>query len=136
MRILDSMFNHTVSGLTKALDLSWRRNKVLTSNIANAETPQYRAVDLQFGRELEEAFHTKNAQQLARTQSSHLDLTRNSSAKIIEDLAGATKADGNNVDIDIQMAQLAKTSGEFATAAQLIKRQIGLVRTAIRESRQ
>lgn len=136
MRILDSMFNHTVSGLTKALDLSWRRNKVLTSNIANAETPQYRAVDLQFGRELEEAFHTNSGQQLARTQSSHLDLKRNSSAKIVEDLAGATKADGNNVDIDIQMAQLAKTSGEFATAAQLIKRQIGLVRTAIRESRQ
>ena len=61
---------------------------------------------------------------------------RNSSSKIVEDLSGATKADGNNVDIDLQMAQLAKTSGEFATAAQLIKRQIGLVRTAIRESRQ
>lgn len=136
MRILDSMFNTTVSGLTKALDLSWRRNKVLTSNIANAETPQYRAVDLQFGRELQEAFRSSEGRQLAMTQTGHLDLQRNSSAKVVENLSGSTKADGNNVDIDMQMAQLAKTSGEFATAAQLIKRQIGLVRTAIRESRQ
>jgi flagellar basal-body rod protein FlgB len=135
MRMLDSIFDRTVSGLTKAMDLAWKRNEAIAANIANAETPQYRAVDLNFGSELERAFNSTEPQDLLRTDSKHLDITNKSEAKLVADYSGTTKADGNNVDIDMQMVSLADNSGDFAKAAQLIRRQIGLVRTAIREGR-
>lgn len=134
MRLLDTIFDRTVTGLSKAMDLTWKRNDALAGNIANAETPQYRAVDVTFGKELERAFGQNN-ETVFRTQSEHLDVGQNQSSRYIADGSGITKPDGNNVDIDLQMGRLASNSGDYASAARLIKRQIGLIRTAIREGR-
>ena len=134
MRLLDTIFDRTVTGLSKAMDLTWKRNDALAGNIANAETPQYRAVDVTFGKELERAFGHNN-ETVFRTQSEHLDVGQNQSSRYIQDGSGITKPDGNNVDIDLQMGRLASNSGDYASAARLIKRQIGLIRTAIREGR-
>jgi flagellar basal-body rod protein FlgB len=135
MRILDSLFDRTVTGLTKAMDLSWRKNETIVSNIANAETPQYRAVKLDFGSELDRAVGGHGTEELVRTDTQHLDLTNKENSKLVSDFRGATKADGNNVDIDLQMSTLAQNGGDYANAAQLIRRQIGLVRSAIRDGR-
>jgi flagellar basal-body rod protein FlgB len=135
MRLLESIFDNTVSGLNKAMDLSWRKNKVITANISNAETPKYRAGELQFGKELDRAFSSTKEEVLIKTDSKHLELARDSAAKVAIDYSGVTRADGNNVDIDQQMANLAQNSSDYANAAQLIRRQIGLVRMAIRDSR-
>lgn len=136
MRILDSLFDRTMTGLSRTMDLTWQRNKAISSNIANAETPQYRAIDISFGNELEKAFTENNGPTPSRTDPRHLDVDgTNRDSKVMKDLSGATKPDGNNVDIDLQMGRLAHNSGEYANAARLIKRQIGLIRTAIRESR-
>lgn len=134
MRFIDGIFDRTVSGLNRAMDLSWKRNEVITANIANAETPQYRAQDLSFGKELENAFQS-NDRVLTRTDSGHLDIAQNENATYIPDYSGTTKADGNNVDIDMQMTQLAQNGSDYANAAQLIRRQIGLLRMAIRDAR-
>jgi flagellar basal-body rod protein FlgB len=135
MRLLDFMFDRTVGGLNKAMDLSWRRNQVVTANIANAETPKYRAGDLQFGQELEKAFGAKGDEMLVRTDSKHMELKNESAAKISIDYSGITKADGNNVDIDQQMANLAQNSSDYAGAAQLMRHKLSLTKTAIRDSR-
>ena len=132
MRILDSIFNETMTGLTKAMDLTWERNKAISSNVANATTPKYRAVDVQFGQELEKAFESTSAEPVLRTHGQHMDLKRTEGGKIVEDLSGATRSDGNNVDLDLQMTALASNAGEFATAAQLIKSTISRIRFAIR----
>ncbi len=133
MKFIDSIFDQTVGGLSKAMDLSWKKNQALTANIANAETPQYRAVDVSFGKELDRAFGGSN-DTLARTDADHIDVQSDQSS-LVEDLSGTEKADGNNVDIDIQMGRLAQNSWEYANAAKLIRRQIGLVRSAIRDGR-
>jgi flagellar basal-body rod protein FlgB len=136
MRILDTLFDRTVKGLSRTMDLTWQRNQAISSNIANAETPKYRAVDVSFGNELDRAFLEASGPSESRTNPRHLDVDGTAKAsKAVTDTSGATKPDGNNVDIDLQMGRLAQNSGEYANAARLIKRQIGLLRTAIRESR-
>jgi len=137
MRLLDTLFDRSVSGLSRTMDLTWKRNQALSANIANAETPQYRAIDVTFGGELERAFESQDSAGLAgRTDPGHLSLTgQTDSSKLVKDLSGTTKPDGNNVDIDLQMGRLAQNSGDYANAARLIRRQIGLLRTAIRETR-
>jgi flagellar basal-body rod protein FlgB len=135
MRFIDSIFDQTVSGLNKAMDLAWRKNKALAANVANAETPKYKAVDLQFGQELEQAFSRGEKQQLTKTDPKHLEVSPAAKANYVLDTSGVMKSDGNNVDIDQQMVSLAQNSSDYANAAQLIRRQIGLVRSAIRETR-
>jgi flagellar basal-body rod protein FlgB len=134
MKVLDNLFDRTVAGLTKSMDLTWKRNQALSSNIANAETPQYRAAELTFGQELKRAFGSSQ-ESIMRTDSQHLDVGRNQSAHFVPDHSGQTKPDGNNVDIDLQMGRLAQNSGDFMSAARLIRRQLGLIKNAIREGR-
>lgn len=135
MRLIDSIFEQTLTGLNKAMDLSWRRGQVITSNIANAETPKYRATELEFGKELEKAFNTNAGEQVMRTHTTHMDIERNGSSRMVADLTGMTKADGNNVDIDLQMAALANNGSDFSNAVQLMKHKFGLYRASIRDGR-
>ncbi len=132
MAFIERLFDKNYTGLTKALDLSWRRNEAITSNIANAETPQYRAIDLNFAGELERAFGA-GSQPLKTTNAKHLDVGSESNAHLVSDLSGATKPDGNNVDIDIQMGQLDYNSSRYSGAANLLRKKLGLLRLAIRE---
>ncbi len=134
MKLLDNLFDRSVTGLTKSMDLTWKRNQALASNIANAETPQYRAIEVTFGKELERAFGNTN-ESVMRTNAQHLDVGQNQSSRFVPDYSGQTKPDGNNVDIDLQMGRLAQNSGDFMNAARLIRRQIGLIKNAIREGR-
>lgn len=131
MSVIDKVFGGTYPGLTKALDLAWKRNEAIVSNITNAETPQYRAVDLDFAGELERAFG-QNQEELAKTNPAHMDITSNSAAHLVPDLSGPTKADGNNVDIDIQMGQLAYNSGRYSGAAALLRKKLGMLKLLAR----
>lgn len=131
MTLIDNLFDHTVPGLVKSMDLALKRNEALASNIANAETPQYRAVDVNFAGELEQAFQ-KNSSSLAKTNPKHLDVTSASSAHLIPDLSGATRADGNNVDLDIQMGKMVFNSGKYSLGASLVRKKLHMMRMAIR----
>jgi flagellar basal-body rod protein FlgB len=131
MSTIDKIFDGSYDGLTKALDLSLRRNQAITSNIANAETPQYRAVDLNFAGELQRAFGEQDST-LLKTNSQHLDLTSNSGSHLVPDLSGATKPDGNNVDLDIQMGQMAYNSGRYTGAAAMLRKKLGILKLMLR----
>jgi flagellar basal-body rod protein FlgB len=129
----DRMLDSTTQGLERTLDLTWQRNNAISTNIANAETPKYRAVDIDFGGELDRAFKRSN-QSMLKTNAKHMDLSSVQSAQVVPDLSGATKPDGNNVDIDIQMGELAFNSGKYAGAVRFLRKKLGMLRFAIREA--
>lgn len=133
-KIINSIFGEALPGLQKMMDLTFRRNEAITSNIANAETPQYRATDVNFASELNRAFGQR-PNDLLKTNSKHMDINRNAEAHLTTDYSGVTKPDGNNVDIDIQMGRLAYNSGRYTVAANLFRKQLQQLKTAIRESR-
>lgn len=133
---IDRFLDKTFPGVLKAMDLTWRRNEAISSNIANAETPGYRAVDLDFTNELSRAFNRDGENMpLAVTDTKHMDVSSSSLAHLVTDYSGVTKADGNNVDIDIQMGRLAYNSGKYSTATNIIRKQLSLLKNAIRDSR-
>lgn len=131
-KVFEGIFKEVLPGLQKTMQLTYRRNDAITANIANAETPQYRAVDLNFANELEKAYNKDNGS-LLKTNAKHLDSSGQSNAHLVQDYSGATKADGNNVDLDIQMGRLAYNSGRYSIAAQLMRKHLQLLKTAIRE---
>jgi len=127
---VDRLLGKSVTGLTKVLDLQLKRHEAIVSNIANAETPQYRAVEVSFAGELERAYG-KSSSPVKKTNPKHMDLAENDGSHLVPDLSGATRADGNNVDIDIQMAKLADTNVKYTIAANLIRRKMQSIRDAL-----
>lgn len=130
---IKGLFDDSFAGLERALDLTWRRNQAIASNVAIAETPGYRAADLTFADELERAFGAGRAE-LATTNPRHLDVGGPTTSHLVADYSGATKPDGNNIDIDLQMGRLAANGGDYTNAARLIRKEFGDLREAIRRS--
>lgn len=127
------LFDRQFNGLEKSLELTWRRNEAISSNIANAETPQYRAVDLNFAQELDRAFG-EGPNTLKTTNAQHLDLSSSEMAHLSADLSGVTKPDGNNVDIDTQMGRLTYNSGRYGLTTGILRKKFQMLVNAIRQS--
>lgn len=123
MKIFDSTM---IPLLSKALQAYSKRNNVISSNIANIGTPGYHAQRVAFEEELSSAEGT--ALTGVQTSEKHLPIgtpsIAESSSQIIEveeSLGGDPLASGvNNVDIDKEMAEMAKNQIRFRFAARMI----------------
>ena len=133
MSLVDKLFGSTTRGLERSLDLSFKRNEAITSNIVNAETPGYRAMDVNFSAELKRAFDA-NSEALRKTSDKHLDLESSSNSHLVADYSGVTKPDGNNVDIDIQMGKMSLNAGKYSMGTSLVRKKLHMMRMAIQQS--
>ena len=70
------VFDGTINLLQKSLNVRSVQHQVLSSNVANADTPNYKAFEVAVDEELRKLETGKPRIQLARTQSSHLPLGR------------------------------------------------------------
>lgn len=101
------LFNTTMQSLESALNASAARQHTISHNIANVDTPHYKAKEVIFKHELEKAMTL----QARKTNASHIDFKHNQPTG---DYAVRTKNQttmnnhGNNVDIDREMALLAE----------------------------
>ncbi len=130
--MMDKIFDRTMNLLHKDLDLRMQRAEAIVSNVANSETPGYRAVDVNFAGELKRALG-QNSSALTQTNSRHLDTAANSgTAHTVADYSGTTRADGNNVDVDIQMGRLASNAGTYDKSANMLRKKIQLFKNALR----
>ncbi|OPZ60275.1 MAG: Flagellar basal body rod protein FlgB [Deltaproteobacteria bacterium ADurb.Bin510] len=110
--------------------MNWRltRQGVISSNLANIDTPGYKAKDVAFEREFE------NELQLVRTDESHLPETEPAGPGYVmrEDPYGRIGNDGNTVDIDREMVKLAQNQLLYSAAAQDVARSIEGLKETIR----
>jgi flagellar basal-body rod protein FlgB len=117
------LFDPTLEGLARALTLHQRRHEVLASNLANIETPGFRARELDFADALRHAFDA--------TPPVPGDPP---APRVIDDPAGAPRADGNTVDLDRQMAKLSANGMDYLALATILRRRLALLRLAIEET--
>lgn len=103
--------DNEIAFVRAALDLRARRQEVLASNLANADTPNYKARDLDFASALRAAIRggSGGSLTLARTQSGHLDgAGRGGAAAALKYRATVQPSlDGNTVDMDVERAHFA-----------------------------
>ena len=121
----------------KVLDLAHRRHGVLVSNAANSETPGFRAKDLSFAGELESIWAADKAnspERLTRTSALHMDAGIGPSyrAKVVNDNVGTVGADGNNVDLDINMGKISANAGQYKNAISLLTTKMRILKGSIR----
>ena len=121
-----TIFDSTMRGLTQALTLTQKRHEVLASNLANVETPGFRAQDLDFATALKDAFQEKPPA---------FEALGESTPREVEDTTAPARADGNTVDLDLQMAKLGMNGGRYVSLARILAMRIGLLRQAIEGNR-
>lgn len=92
--------------LTKAADASWKRETVISNNIANVNTPGYKRKDLNFqGVSTEELGRCKH--ESLDSKVSDVDLSRLDPQIYVDSANYSYRMDGNNVDIDTENVELA-----------------------------
>lgn len=92
--------------LTKAADASWKRETVISNNIANVNTPGYKRKDLNFQGVLTEELGRCRHESLD-SKVSDVDLSRLDPQIYVDSANYSYRMDGNNVDIDTENVELA-----------------------------
>ena len=109
-----------------------RRHQLLTSNVANAQTPGYRPNELRF-REVLEA-----AGSMSRTNTQHIAAGADGAAatdEIYDDAVINPGPDGNAVSMERQLAKLAANSLRYRATTEVMSRRMALLRYAANDGR-
>ena len=123
--------------LKKALDAQAMRQRAHAQNIANAETPGYRRVAVDFEEQLKETLENNRPGGLARSDLRHL---KGDGAQSLADLEATVRSeqpdpDGsgvNGVDLEREMAEMAETQIRYMASIELLKRRYASLKMAIR----
>jgi flagellar basal-body rod protein FlgB len=111
--------------LFKQLGFSSERQKVISSNIANIDTPNYKTKEIQFKDHLKKS-QFDNDLKLAVTHQGHMrpafEDNQKSKYEIYEVKNLDEQNDGNNVNLDTQMSEMSKNSIQFSALQNSIKK--------------
>lgn len=117
----------------KALNLRAYRQQLLASNIANADTPNYKAVDIDFAKALQGAQAAQGTLPLETTESGHLPGRPGNpfDARVLYRAAVQPSIDGNTVDTDVEMAQFSDNAIHYQAALTFLSGRIKTMMSAI-----
>ncbi len=133
--------NRVTQTLTKSLDVAALKQKVAASNLANIDTPGYKAKKLDFREALKKASSANagsNGFGLSRTNQNHFECEMENSklsSLIEEDTETIPKNDGNNVDLDKEMMELTEANAVFKVTSRLLMDKIRMIKYTLREGR-
>lgn len=137
---LDAFSTKTMRILERSLDASALRQKVLADNIANVDTPGFKRSDVSFDSALQSFLaEGSNPMPLARTNPKHFPIGTQEFSQlqpeIITEQTTSVNNNGNNVDIDSEMTQLAVNQIKYNALVQQLNSHFAKLRTAIQGGR-
>jgi len=128
----------TYNLLKKALDASYMRQQAISNNIANINTPDYKAYRVVFEEELKKTMSSVPNVSLKATHPMHIGVRNGEDEvepKLVKDNSPAMRNDGNNVDIDLEMANLAANQLLYNTLIQQTNQKLNVLHHVILEGR-
>lgn len=111
----------------KVLALRGHRQQMLASNIANADTPNYKAMDIDFAAAMRQVQGAAGGIALARTSAGHLDGKGGGSLAGVKPMYRTSvqpSIDGNTVDTNIEQAQFSENALQYMSTLQFINGKI------------
>jgi flagellar basal-body rod protein FlgB len=121
------------SAITRKMNWLTNRQKVLAENVANVDTPQYKAADLRPLDFRNELAKTEGRLQVVSTDPRHLSGTVPASEGQAQPLAEAEERDinGNTVSLEDEMMKVSETMADYQLMTSLYKKQIGMLKEAL-----
>jgi flagellar basal-body rod protein FlgB len=120
----------SIALLQKSLDLVWCRQQMTLNNIANSDTPGYKSKSVEFETLLKSAMGGG-----AKTEKEMAERIRSVSPRIVKNSSTSARADGNNVDLDAENIELARTQLQYQYLANSLTSQINRLKYVINEGK-
>ena len=124
--------------LQQGLSAAWTRNAVIRNNIANVETPEFKASDVEFETLMAQAIEGSGFKG-RKTHPRHIDIGTSDlssvRAQIVEREGFSMRMDGNNVDIEDENVKLAQNSLYYNTLLEKLNSELRRLRMAINEGK-
>lgn len=126
---------NTLALVQRSMEATIRRGKLIASNVAHSETPNYKAVDLDFDQVLA-SIKGEREVLLARTHRAHLEDSFSGARFPVRyrlEQEGELRADGNTVSLEEELAKSAENQIRFQALTQALNRIFANLREAITE---
>jgi len=116
----------------QALQLRSRRAEILASNMANADTPHYKAKDIGFSEVLKSTQHPES--QLKTTNQHHIKSIASDPSKVelMYRMPYQPSLDGNTVETEVEQAQFADNAVQYQAVFTMLNGRIKTLLTAIK----
>lgn len=125
----------TLQALTTALGFREMRQELISSNVANANTPGFKAKKMDFEEALARALDVDGQMQMGVTDGRHHNVGNggfnNLEPEIYDDPNGVVSENGNTVDVEAEMAKMAENKIMYDALVQLINKKMGIMKYAI-----
>lgn len=136
---MTNLFSSTIYNvLEKSIDSATKRQGVLSNNIANINTPGFKRSDVEFKSVLKQSLKEKGISG-AVTHKNHIPIGRKSledvSSSVHRDNRTSMRADGNNVDIELENAEMAKNTLYHSAMTQQLNAKFNALKSVISEGR-
>lgn len=122
-----------VNILDKAADAANLRNQLITNNIANSSTPNYKRKDINFESILQAELSGERTLQQA-VKNANYDLTVLDPQVYTDNASLSYRLDGNNVDIATEEAYLAENTIRYNTLVDLMNQEFGRYETVLKSN--
>ena len=125
----DLLFDRLHTGLNSVLDLRQKQHSLTTSNIANVDTPFFKARSIRFDELLKDAVGT-NDEAMRKTDHRHFSGLNGTieEPEIYEQEPAPWVIDGNSVSLEREMVRLKSNAMMFRTVTKGISKRMGMVR--------
>ncbi len=132
------VFDRTIGVLENALDLRMQKQQGIASNIANADTPGYAPVRIEFEERMRSALKSGDLQ-VAATHPQHIPIGPAGAdgvrAKVFREPDATGIGDGNGVSVDQEMVDMAENQILYEAASQIISKKLGLLKYVAQDGR-
>jgi flagellar basal-body rod protein FlgB len=139
---LDGLFSKNIELLSKNIDLRAKQQNLISSNLANAETPNYVPKTLIFEDQLQGAINGKSSGAPALTNERHLPLRggvagrlQSVAGRVIETPAATPGKDGNAVELENEMGRMIENQIMYNASVQILAKKFEGIRSALREGK-
>ncbi len=127
--------NKTLQALAQSLNFRQMKQELISSNVANAQTPGYKAKRLDFEEALARALNIDGKQGMNTTHEKHFNVGNggfsNLEPEVYTDPNGIVSENGNTVDVEQEMAKLAENKILYDALVQLVNKKMGLMKYAV-----
>lgn len=126
-----NLFDQTIQQLERSLNYSTEKNRTISQNIANVDTPNFKAQDTVFKNVFNDALH--NSFETKRTHKNHFTFyNQGNSIQTITKKNSMYNHNGNNVDIDKEMTELAKNQIYYQSLIDRLNGKFNSIQTVLR----
>ncbi len=126
--------NGNVQIYQKALDASWLKNMAISNNIANVNTPEYKRQNVKFDSILKDYINNDSIR-ITKTHDKHFSNNNCDTLQpmVTRELGTSSRKDKNNVNIDVEMAELSKNTIKFNALTKELSQYLRRIKIAISE---